>query len=58
MHRKAVRSRTRLRGVVQVEYLMVLLLVVVPAAACLTVLGPQVVSWFGFTSAWLALPVP
>lgn len=51
-------ARFSLRGVVQVEALMVLLLLTLVAAASLTALGPDIVDWFAFATAWLALPVP
>lgn len=46
------------RGVVHIEYLVVFLLLLAISAACLVALGPHVVDWFAFLTAWLALPVP
>lgn len=46
------------RGVVVVEYVMVLLLVCVAAGGALVLLGIALARFFGAQEAWLGLPFP
>lgn len=50
--------RSAERGVVVVEYVMVLLLVCVGAGGALVLLGIALAKFFGAQEAWLGLPFP
>lgn len=58
MHSRPSKRCTRERGVVHIEYIVVLVLVGVIAATSVAAVGPHILDWFAFTAAWLALPVP